>query len=320
MGFITMNRLEVARLLRKESGFVLLITLLIVLLFVVIIFEIDFQARADRRAAGNFRDDLAAYYVALSGITAEKAILEDDQKNAGSTDYLNELWAGTSPPFPIGDGTASGHITDERGKFNLNSLLDHPTLTTDKINAFKKAQLERLFELLLVDPHLVDPIIDWIDIGSDSEQYGAEDETYQVLKFPYSTKNGPLDTLEEILYIKGITQDIYQTISPYLTVYIADGKINVNTADPIILQSIDKRIDESTAKSLMENMPYSNVTSFCDALGSAICKLNTTFQNFFDVQSSIFSIVATGTVRNTSKTIHAVWDRAKKQYLYFKVE
>ncbi len=310
-----MNRRGLTRPLRKEGGFVLLITLLVVLLLVVIIFEIDYQSRADLRAAGNFRDDVDAYYVALSGITGEKAILQDDLRNNGQLDYLGEPWASTAPPFPIGEGEASGKITDEAGKFNLNSLLD----ANDKPIPFKKNQLDRLFRLLSVDPNLVDPIIDWVDKNDNAESNGAEDATYQVLPFPYHAKNGPLDTLEEILYIKGITQEVYQKIAPYLTVSTTDGKINVNTADLLILQSLHQDVDEPIAKRLMERIPYNSAQEFYDALpAGAKSSMNPSI--LFAVRSDIFSIVATGTVRNTTKTVHAIWNRAQKKYLYFKVE
>lgn len=319
-----MNWLKVVRPLR-EGGFVLLITLLVVLLLTVIIFEFDFQSRADLRAAGNFRDDVAAYYVALSGITAGKAILEEDRDNYGTVDSSNEGWNTTIPPYPVGEGAVSGKITDESGKFNLNSLKYSATrqvITAQTTLDFRRNQLRRLFELLVVDPNLVDPIIDWIDPDGNTEPNGAEDETYQALKFPYPTKNAPLDTLEEILYIKGITPEIYQKISSYLTVSTdaTGGMINVNTADYLILQSIDPRIDESTAKNLVKGIPY-NAGAFCIALGPVICGTNMPHSTLFAIQSNIYSLVATGTVRNTRKTIHAIWNRTQPNtYLYFKVE
>jgi len=312
-----MNRRE------KEGGFVLLITLLIVLLLVVIVFEIDFQSRADLRAAGNFRDDITAYYLALSGITLAKAGLEDDRRNSAQpTDHLGELWASTVPPLAVGAGAASGKVTDEAGKFNLNSLIDP---ATDTPIPWKKSQLENLFRLLTIDPILVDPIIDWIDKNSSTESNGAEDETYQALQFPYPTKNGPLNTVEEIRFIKGITPEVYHKIVPFLTVYTAtgtvginNGAININTADPIVLQSFDVEINESDLKSLLDSRPYQLGRAFQDRLPPNV--RNKFRQTDFAVQSNIFSIEAHGTVSNTRKTIHAVWDRGKRQYLYFRVE
>jgi general secretion pathway protein K len=306
----------------KEGGFVLLITLLVVLLLVVIIFDLDFQSRADLRAAGNFRDDTLSYYVALSGIATGKAILKDDLQKAPATDYRNEFWAATAPPLPVGEGEVSGKITDESGKFNLNDLVNHasPDNPETAITELKKNQLIRLFELLEVDPHLVDPIIDWIDKNDQTRTHGAENETYQALPSPYETKNGRIDTLDEILFIKGITPEIYQKITPYLTVYPADGKINVNTADALILQSLDLDISESDAKKI-KNVVYNTTTDFHNALPTVVVKNRlSNHSSLFSVNSSIFSLQAHGVVHDTKKTIHAVWNRKDKKYLYFKVE
>ncbi len=308
---------EQTPLAKQEGGFVLLITLVVVLLLTVIIFEIDFQSRADLRAAGNFRDDLSAYYVALSGITGEKAILKDDLTNNGTVDHLGEFWAATAPPFPVGEGDVSGKITDEAGKFNLNSMLD----ANDQPIPFKRTQLENLFRLLSIDITLVNPIIDWVDRNDQTQSNGAENETYQALQFPYSVKNGPLKTLEEMLYIKGITQEIYQKIAPYLTIS-TDGKINVNTADTLILQSIDPTsITESIAKDIMKGVPYNDVGKFyTNGLPQGTYKVNLPYTTLFAVRSDIYLIESRGTVRNTRKTIRAIWNRSTKQYLYFRVE
>ncbi|MEK7702694.1 MAG: type II secretion system minor pseudopilin GspK [Nitrospirota bacterium] len=306
----------------NEGGFVLLLTLLVVLLLVIIIFEIDFQTRADRRAAGNFRDDTIAHYVALSGIAMGKAILKDDSEKRATTDDLTEVWAGKPPPFPVGDGEVTGAITDELGKFNLNSLINRSIPTSETVEEKKKKQLTRLFELLEVDPQLVDPIIDWIDTDDKvTGSSGAEDETYQTLPAPYKTKNKNIDILEEILLIKGIEPEIYKKISPYLTVY-GDGKINVNTADLLILQSFHQQITEDEAKRLRETT-YTKPSEVQDAFKGRITDIYNDFsgpEKLFVVQSNIFSMKSYGSVRNTKKSVQVVWDRGRKEYLYFKAD
>ena len=306
----------------KEGGFVLLITLLVVLLLVVIIFEIDFQSRADLRAAGNFRDDTVSYYTALSGIAMGKALLAEDLKTSKDKDSLDEVWALRIPPLPVGNGMISFAIIDEAGKFNLNSIVNSGVgnqIATGIIDSRIK-QLRHLFELLEVDPKLVNPIIDWIDKNKETMPDGAEDETYQALPSPYETSNAPIKTLEEILFIKGMTAEVYQKISPYLTVY-SETKINVNTADSLILQSLDSEMTESDVQKLIEGRPYKDTAAFHTKLpGVVIQGRLADHPNLFSVNSIIFSIKADGLVHNTQKTIHTIWNRDKKKYLYFKVE
>ncbi len=304
-----------------EGGFALLITLLVILLLSVIIFDLDFQARADLRSASNFRDDLSAYYLALSGISVGKEILEQDRTDASSSsDNLGELWATPVPPFPLGEGEISGGIQDELGKINLNALLD----INDQPIEWRATQLKNLFQLLEVGPEPVDAIIDWIDKNSDTRGFGgAEDETYQQLDPSYSAKNGPIDTHKELRFIKGISSEVYEKILPYVTIYPDNtdkaffGKINVNTADALILQSMG--IDGSAIERLMRERPYDQNTmaNFKAALPP---NQNVGILATLGYQSHIFSMTAVGAVRNTKKTVHAIWDRDKKKLLHFQVE
>ncbi|MBI3805063.1 MAG: type II secretion system minor pseudopilin GspK [Nitrospirae bacterium] len=311
--------------LRDEGGFALLLSLLVVLLLTVIILEIDFQARADLRAAGNFRDDLKAFYLARSAVSAGQAILKDDAIHSNKYDGLDELWAFPVPEYPLGDGVLSGVITDEAGKFNLNSLVDVNGRGTGTAVEARQKQLQRLFKLLHLNPDLVDAIVDWVDKDSEPRPFGAEEDTYSRLEPSYHCKNARFDTLEELHMVKGITDEVYRKIAPYLTVY-GEGKINVNTADTLVLQSLDieEGIDESVARRLIESRPYESTTvKFIDALPAEVKNrfLKTNTNTFIDVRSSYFTILAEGRVQNTRKIIHAVVRRGSPmQLLYFKVE
>ncbi|HZR47281.1 MAG TPA: hypothetical protein VFA47_11290, partial [Candidatus Manganitrophaceae bacterium] len=133
--------------INNQKGFALLLSLLVLILLVVIILEVDFQTRADLRAAGNFRDDVKAFYLARSAITAGEAILKEDLRLSPKYDGLDELWAYPVPEYPLGDGTLSGSITDESGKINLNSLIAN----NDKPVPWRKNQLLLLFDLLQIN-------------------------------------------------------------------------------------------------------------------------------------------------------------------------
>lgn len=306
----------------KEGGFALLMTLLVVLLLTVIIFEFDFQARADLRAAVNFRDDLAAYSLAMSGVTVGQHALKEDVKNPAvqGVDFEGDIWALPVSGLPVGDGTVSGQVKDESGKINLNRLVDTTNQTSQHIMAWRTAQITRLFSLLEVNPERVDAIIDWIDPGSETRTYGAENDFYQFLDPPYSAHNGPMETLQELLLIKGISMEEYQKIVPYLTVYTEDGKLNVNTADSMVLQSVHPSITEENAERIIANRPYTVIDN--KVFGTALTNLDASSipESAMSVQSNIFSINVTGTVGTTKKVIRAVWNRQTDQFLYFQVE
>lgn len=95
-------------------------------------------------------------------------------------------------------------ITDENSKLNLNTATP--------------AQLLRLVEQSLAEEQqeeispqdIVDAIIDWRD--PDSNPAGAADDTegvyYKELQRPYRPRNGPFESVEELLLVKGVTPDL----------------------------------------------------------------------------------------------------------------
>lgn len=52
---------------------------------------------------------------------------------------------------------------------------------------------------------VADAILDWIDEDSEPRELGAEQEYYTTLATPYSPPNGPLQSVEELLLVRGIT-------------------------------------------------------------------------------------------------------------------
>jgi len=83
-------------------------------------------------------------------------------------------------------------IRDEASKVNLNT-----------------ADYDTLMELPNMTSELAASIIDWRDSDSEvNEEGGAEDEYYLLRDEPYNCKNDDLETVEEVLLIKGASLEI----------------------------------------------------------------------------------------------------------------
>jgi hypothetical protein len=92
-------------------------------------------------------------------------------------------------------------LEDESTRLNLNTLL------------VLEAQQEGSAQALLMGlpgmtEEVADAILDWIDPDDESRMLGAEVDHYSGLNPPYRPKNGPLDTVEELLLVRGITPDL----------------------------------------------------------------------------------------------------------------
>ncbi|MCH5374078.1 MAG: type II secretion system protein GspK, partial [Planctomycetes bacterium] len=55
---------------------------------------------------------------------------------------------------------------------------------------------------------IADAILDWLDEDDEPREFGAELEYYSSLSPAYAPKNGPLETVEELLLVRGVTPQL----------------------------------------------------------------------------------------------------------------
>ena len=295
----------------------LVLTLLILVLLVTAVLEFDRSTRTMVKAAGNFRDGMKAFHLATSGIAAAQALLKDDLVRHGGIDSLTELWATPLPPFPLGDGTVAAWIQDEGGKINVNALVT-PSGTKPSV-PLQIEQLKRLFRLKGLDPAPVDAFVDWLDRDEIEEPSGAESAYYERLDRPYRCRNGRMDTLAELHLVKGITDEVYRAISPYLTVYTSDESINVNTADPVVLQTLPVPgqdgavafpLDAEQVEKLVDARPFAAKGDLSKGPGMTPAVVSQLLPRM-TVTSSWFSVYAEGEANGVKKGVLAVVDRSR---------
>jgi general secretion pathway protein K len=269
---------------------------------VTLIVEVNYSTQVDLMIAGNFRNDLRAYYLAKSGVNIAMSYLKYDAANT-DIDDLTEDWAKSYPPIPVGDGFVKVVIEDENAKIDVNKVVTDDGKIDPKIHT----AISVLFERLEVDLGILDAIIDWIDPDGDPLPDGAENFHYESLDPPYSCKNRPLDTLSELLMVKDVTDEVYGKISKHLTIYAKDGKININTAGEEVLLCLDDEIDEAMAQGIIQ---YRKETPFAakEELKLVINndEVYTRISPIIDVKSNAFRVTSVGRVERVEKIIRAV--------------
>ncbi len=300
--------------IRDERGIALIIVLAVVALLVSLVVDFSYTMKVDLTLAANLRDETKAFYVARSGVEMARLLLREDDPDY---DALDEDWAHLDehPGFISEDdeGRFKGTIEDEASKFPINKIIN----SEGQIDTARLHQLERLFELLEVGTELIDPICDWLDRDNEQGPVGAEDPYYQDLSPPYPCKDGPLAAPEELLLVKGMTEEILyggndkeKGLIHYLTIY-SDGVVNVNTAPSVVLQSLADEIDERLAQAIIDyrqDEPFREITDIKTVPG-----MTDEFYNkispFITAKSSIFSVRVEGHVRGITKGISAVLKR-----------
>lgn len=100
---------------------------------------------------------------------------------------------------------------------------------------------------------IVSAMIDWWDYDTDRSTFdpglgavqsgGAEDDVYRMFDDPYTVRNAPFDSIEEIRLVRGVSDDFWATfVEPdpddprtrALTIY-GSGSVNPNEAQPEVL-------------------------------------------------------------------------------------
>ena len=186
-------------------------------------------------------DLLAARESARSGIALAMALLADDAAR-NEIDSVQEDWADGEKcaaavallGFPPGSLALS--ITDELGKIQVNALL--AAFPGNTFNEDQKQLWERLLERLIAadkslddrDPAgIINAIKDWLDSGDDQAVTGisgAEAAYYEALDPPVHCADGPIDTLDELFLIKGISRDFLRVRSVFSALSTtADGEV-----------------------------------------------------------------------------------------------
>src|SRR5262249_54437331 len=136
---------------------------------------------------------------------------------------------------PLGAGAFSYRITDEEARLNLN------TSPPDRV--------DRLLQGLGVDKRdrdvIVDSIQDWRDANDEHRANGAESEDYYLkLPVPYRAHNANIDSVQELLQIRGITPRIFNGydrtpgLVDLVTVKSPGSTVNINTADAPVLRAL----------------------------------------------------------------------------------
>lgn len=227
----------------SQRGIALLTILVMVALATILAATI---AKRQTNTAENtgylMRQDQSLLY-AKSAEAFFSELLIQDSHNGGNIDHLQENWAKPMPAFPLEDGFISGRLLDESGKFNLNNLLKADGSVDDSA----KRWFEKLLQRVGLPAELSQAVIDWQDADDETTgAMGAESNYYQGLDPSYLASNTRFHQVEELKLVRGFEGKNYDLIAPYVTALPEATKINMNTAAPLLLASIDPKLDVKT--------------------------------------------------------------------------
>jgi general secretion pathway protein K len=226
--------------MKRQRGVALITAILVVALATLSAVAITVSANLALHRANRLQDTEQAWWYAEGVESWVKSILERDARN-NQTDSFQDAWAQPLDYLPVDRGFIRGSVTDQQGRFNLNNLgVPDPQQYRRYAEQFERLLGEIEGMDAFAARALAAAIRDWIDPDSDPTGFdGAEDTHYLGLNPPYRSANRPLQSVSELLAIKGMDKQWYPLLLPYLTALPAlNTPVNVNTAPEPVLRSM----------------------------------------------------------------------------------
>jgi general secretion pathway protein K len=268
------------RPLGSERGAALLIVVWVFVVLFVVVLDFAASMRDDGLATANFADETQAYYIALAGLNRtihdvlrqleeDPDLLDDDDDEDEESDeedydddedeeYDDTVTGAAESVSDFGD-MVSGDGEWRSADFGKGSyavrLLDESGRIS--LNAADEALLMQVFRRLIVGGNattgvsvaeerevstVVHSILDWRDADDLEHLNGAEGGYYASLPRPYPIKNGPFDSVDELLRVRGITPELFYgaaegvSLPDVFTVFNRSHRINVRRAAAPVLR------------------------------------------------------------------------------------
>lgn len=343
---------NMAKTIRNDRGIALLLVISVTTILIATALEYNRRARFAVISAAAARDRLTLSYMAASGVQAAMALLAKDRAES-NIDSLQEDWANPDKisellsEIPFDDGTLSVTISDEMGRIQVNALVVFPD--GRNFNDSQRQLLERYFNIFKdtseetpedsQPPAIINSLKDWLDSGDDEAitgLSGAESAYYQDLSPAYTSRNGPIADINDLLLVKGITPELFYGsaetpgFADASTVYgmtpgagtsfTFTGKININTAPLPVLVSILPSENEDLALAFFEwrqeaasgkdSPDLSDPTWYKNIAGFSEMNLD---KNLITTASDTFRIISAAKVNDSVLTTTAVIQRLKNE-------
>ncbi|WP_084196917.1 type II secretion system minor pseudopilin GspK [Solimonas soli] len=261
---------------RRQRGIALITAVLVVALAAIAAAAILTSANLAIHRTQNLQEsELGWWYV--DGVESwVKTILQRDTE-INKYDALSDIWA-MPAALPVDEGGLRGVIIDLQGRYNVNNLgLSNATAagsggTTATVAGYpsEKAFFSRLYALATggdayQGEALADAIRDYVDADSEpTGSGGAEDADYLGMDPPRRVPNRPLQSVSELLGVRGMTPEIYGKLAPYLSALPKLTPLNVNTAAPLLLQALTPQPGTELEQFVTERLkqPVESISDF----------------------------------------------------------
>lgn len=246
--------MSVAR--RSQRGVALITAVLLVALATVLAVAIGSRSmQGARRSVANTSLEQGLQYAA--GAESLAAWLLATQR--GARDSPDQPWARPLGPLEVAPGVViAGQLSDEQGKFNLNSVVN----ARGEVDREALRLFERLLALLGLETRWAAQWADWVDGDALPSAEGGEDGLYLGQTVPHRAANLPVSSISELLQLPGFDAQRFARLAPHVTALPpAIVKVNVCTASGVVLDALFSLAAQDTFTTEYSRMPAADLAA-----------------------------------------------------------
>ncbi len=286
--------------------------IIIVLGVILILTIISLQASSDTlwtaRHIAAVEKREAAYFEAAAVARTLPAYItahhsDDPEKFHDSMEAIRAL---SMSAVETSTSTIRIEVTDVESRFPLNSAKDDEHV----------GQLARLMGAMGIDPSNAEAVADWIDGDEDPRPGGGESTAKGT-----SVKNAPMDSVAELFLVpkageaareyeksRSDGKDALDSILFAGPIENLD-RINVNTAGPLVLRSLDDALTDQEIRNIIESRPLTERTLGAALNGADSYRLER-IKRLVKYTSSYFKIRVTAVNGEESVTVTTLVDKS----------
>ena len=220
---------------RRQRGVAFILVMWLLALLTILLGSFALISRTEALQARHLFDTTEARYAAEAGVNRAvyQMAIPDPQ--------LRWVPDGRSYEIEFESASLAIEVTDESGLIDLNAS---DTLTLSNLLVSHGLPQDEA-------DALADAILDWRDTDDLVSPNGAEDPDYDAAGYGYGAKDAPFDTVSELQQVLGMTAELYERVSPALTIYSGQPTPNAAFAPYEVLRSFIGMTDE-LARQLIE--------------------------------------------------------------------
>jgi len=209
----------------RDRASVLVGLLWCVALLSLVVVSVLHTSRIDLMAGKNYGDRIQAHYLALAGIEKAKALLYKNahDRSTSGKNHTGELYNSPDQFRDVGFGRGNFRVF-RRGRQDEGGGIIYGISDEESRLNVNTASMQQFTNLNGMTVDIAKAILDWRGAananandnnnnGADPNNpsptgVGASDDYYMGLQPPYQPRHGPLQTVRELLLVRGVTRDL----------------------------------------------------------------------------------------------------------------